>query len=87
MNFFFLETKKEKIDYREQFIIAYSGLRGAISLTLSTVMVKEAFSDPSDKELGHILSNATSLLVLATIFLQVFSIQLAVQYFYSIFSK
>ena len=73
MNCTCLETKKEKIDYKEQFIIAYSGLRGAISLTLTTLMVKEAFTQQD--ELGHVLSNATSFLVLATIFLQVFSIQ------------
>jgi len=76
MNFLFLETKKEKIDYKEQFIIAYSGLRGAISLTLSTLMVKEAFDG---EELGHVLSNATSFLVLATIFLQGTTVQCCIK--------
>jgi len=78
MNCTCLETKKEKIDYKEQFIIAYSGLRGAISLTLTTLMVKEAFTQQD--ELGHVLSNATSFLVLATIFLQGTTIQCCIKF-------
>merc|ERR1712054_438844 len=65
----FLSDEK-KVSYKNQFIMAYSGLRGAIALILSKVMFREVFSEEKYEKVGHMLDNATVMVLLFTVWIQ-----------------
>ncbi|MEN2497357.1 MAG: Sodium/hydrogen exchanger 1 [Marteilia pararefringens] len=70
----FIASDGNEISLKDLFILAYGGLRGAISLSLSLNMMNEVFNRPGAtpqlRTLGETLNNATMIFVIFTIWVQ-----------------
>ena len=59
-------NRMNRIGYKEQFIMAYGGLRGAVGFSLVVML-----GDVIDKETAQIFVTCTLFIVLFTVFAQV----------------
>merc|ERR1719233_503297 len=58
------QSKDQKISYQEQFIMAYSGLRGGMAFSLALMVNEELFPE------ANMFKTTTLLIVLFTVFVQ-----------------